>query len=257
MLQSLLADTGITLPMLLLMMALAFLTAVFHSVSGLAGALFLVILLTPMLGLKTAVPIVAVAVAISNVTRLWVFHKELNIPIFRAIMLTSLPAMFLGAVLFVYMSATVISVCFGLFLLLSIPGRRYFETRGYKAGPREFMMIGPVYGIVSGVTMGAGLLLAPFFLGAGLRRGEIGAMTAAIGIVLNITKTVVFGASPLLTGPLFLIGAILGICTMPGAYAGRWILQRTSIRVHTFLVEGIMIAGALFFLYRAITGATN
>lgn len=254
MLQSLLAEAGISLPMLFLMMLLAFLTSVFHSVSGLAGALFLVILLTPMVGLKTAVPLVAVAVAISNVTRLWVFRKELVLPIFIPIIVTALPGMIIGAVMFVYMPVQVISICFAAFLLLSIPGRRMFEKKGVKVGYKGFYLVGPVYGLVGGVTMGAGLLLAPFFLGAGLVRGQIGAMTAAIGIVLNITKTIVFGASPLLNWPLFIIGILLGMCTMPGAWVGRWILQRTSVRVHTLLVEAIMAAGGLFFLIRAIFG---
>ena len=252
MLQILLADAGISFPVLVLMMALAFLTAVFHSVSGLAGALLLVILLTPLVGLKTAVPIVAVAVAISNVTRLWVFHKELLIPIFTAILVTALPGMVIGALLFVYMPVQVIAICFAAFLLLSIPGRRMFEKRGVKIGRNGFFAVGPVYGLVSGVTMGAGLILAPFFLGAGMVRGQIVAMTAAIGIVLNVTKTIVFGASPLLNWQLFAIGVVLGVCTMPGAYVGRWILQRTSVRVHTLLVEGIMVAGGIFFLARAI-----
>ncbi len=257
MLQSLLADAGISFPLLLLMMVLAFLTAVFHSVSGLAGALLLVILLTPMVGLKTAVPIVAVAVAISNITRLWVFRKDLLMPIFTAIMITALPGMIIGALMFVYMPVQIISILFSAFLLLSIPGRRIFEKRGIKVSRAGFLAVGPVYGLISGVTMGAGLILAPFFLGAGMVRGQIGAMTAAIGIILNLTKTVVFGASPLLNWQLLAIGVILGLCTMPGAYVGKWILQRTSVRVHTFLVEGIMAAGGIFFLARAIMQSAN
>jgi len=100
--------------------------------------------------------------------------------------------------------------------------------------------------------MGAGLLLAPFFLGAGMVRGQIVAMTAAIGIALNLTKTIVFGSSPLLNAPLIGVGIILGLCTMPGAFVGKWILNRTSVRAHTLLVEGIMVAGAVFFFFRAI-----
>lgn len=251
MLQTLLADAGIS-PLTMLIMALAaFGTAVFHSVSGLAGALFLVILLTPLLGLKIAVPIVAVAVFMSNLTRLWVFRKELLPEILKPLLLTAMPGMVIGAVGFVYMPARAISILFAVFLIVSIPGRRMVQGRGVKVGPKGFLALGPVYGLISGVTMGAGLILAPFFLGAGMVRGQIVAMTAAIGIVLNLTKTIVFGASPLLNLPLIMIGIILGLCTMPGAYIGRWILQRTSIRAHVFLVEGIMIAGAVFFLVRA------
>ncbi|MDP4594401.1 MAG: sulfite exporter TauE/SafE family protein [Beijerinckiaceae bacterium] len=256
MFQTMLADVGITIPVLLLMMAAAFLTAVFHSVSGLAGALFLVILLTPLLGLKVAVPLVAVAVTISNLTRFWVFHKELHVPIFSYIMITALPGMIIGAIMFVYMPVRAVLILFGTFLLISIPGRRMFEHRNIKVQPKGFLAVGPVYGLISGATMGAGLILAPFMLGAGLIRGQIVAMTAAIGIALNLTKIIVFGASPLLNWPLVGVGVILGLCTMPGAYAGKWILNRTSVRIHTFLVEGIMIGGAVFFFYRAFFAAS-
>ena len=251
MLQDLLTNIGIDLPTLLIMMIAAFGTAVFHSVSGLAGALFLVILLTPLLGLKVAVPLVAVAVTISNLTRFWVFHKELNVTIFTYIMITALPGMVIGAIMFVHMPVQTVLVLFGAFLVLSIPGRRMFEHRNIKVQPRGFLAVGPVYGIIGGVTMGAGLVLAPFFLGAGLVRGQIVAMTAAIGIALNLTKTIIFGTSPLLNLPLIGVGIILGLCTMPGAWAGKWTLARTSIRAHTFLVEGIMVGGAVFFFYRA------
>lgn len=252
MIQQLLTDVGVTVPTLLFMMAAAFLTAVFHSVSGLAGALLLVIILTPIVGIKIAVPVVAVAVTISNLTRFWVFRKELRLPIFYAIMVTALPGMIIGAIAFVKLPVQALSVLFGAFLLLSIPGRRVFEHRKIKVQTKSFLAVGPVYGLISGVTMGAGLLLAPFFLGAGMVRGQIVAMTAAIGIALNLTKTIVFGASPLLNPPLIGVGIILGLCTMPGAYVGKWILNRTSVRVHTALVEGIMIAGAIFFFYRAL-----
>ena len=257
MMQALLTNIGIDWPTLLIMMAAAFGTAVFHSVSGLAGALFLVILLTPLLGLKVAVPLVAVAVTISNLTRFWVFHKELHVPIFSYIMATALPGMIIGSIMFVFMPVRSVLILFGVFLLVSIPARRLFEHRNIKVQPRGFLAVGPIYGFIGGVTMGAGLILAPFFLGAGLVRGQIVAMTAAIGIVLNFTKTIVFGASPLLNWPLIGVGVILGLCTMPGAWLGKWILNRTSLRAHTFLVEGIMIGGAVFFFYRAFFVVTG
>ena len=247
MLQTILADVGIDLTTLMIMAAAAFVTAVFHSASGFAGALLLVIALAPVIGIKTAVPIVSVAVLISNITRLWLFRHELVMPVYLSIIVTALPGMVIGALLFVYLPVDVIALLFGVFMIISVPGRRLMKNRGVEVGRLGFAAVGPVYGVVSGVTMGAGLLLAPFFLGAGIVGGRIAAMTAALGIVLNITRTIVFGASPLLNLPLIGIGLILGLCTIPGAYAGRWILRRTSARIHTVLVEAVMLAGAVFY----------
>ena len=252
-LQNIMADVGINSTTLLIMAFAAFITAVFHSVSGLAGALLLVISLAAFLSIKTVVPVVAVAVIISNITRFWVFRRELVTPIFISLIVTALPGMVIGALVFVYLPVNTIALLPGIFRAASVPGRRAMENRGIKVGRAGFSAIGPVYGVISGVTMGAGLMLAPFFLGAGLVGGQIIAMTAALGITLNITKTIVFGASPLLNIPLIVVGIIMGLCTIPGAYVGRWILQRTPIRIYTKLVEGVVLIGAVFFFSQALS----
>ena len=252
-LQTIMADVGIDYTTLLIMMFAAFITAVFHSVSGLAGALLLVIALAPILEIKTVVPVVAVAVIISNLTRLWVFRRELVTPIFISLIVTALPGMVIGALGFVYLPVNTIVLLLGIFMTVAVPGRRIMKNRGIKVGRAGFSAIGPVYGVVSGMTMGAGLLLAPFFLGAGLVSGQIIAMTAALGVTLNITKTIIFGASPLLNIPLIAVGIIMGLCTIPGAFAGRWILQRTPIRIHTLLVEGVILGGAVFFFIQVLS----
>ena len=236
MLQTILAEVGIDLTTLMIMAAAAFVTAVFHSASGFAGALLLVIALAPLIGIKTAVPIVSVAVLISNATRLWLFRHELVMPVFISIIVTALTGMVIGALIFVYLPVDVIALLFGVFMIISVPGRRLMKNQNVEVGRLGFAAVGPVYGVVSGVTMGAGLLLAPFFLGAGIVGGRIAAMTAALGIVLNITRSIVFGASPLLNLPLIGVGLILGLCT-----------SRTSARIHTLLVEAVMLAGAVFF----------
>ena len=50
----------------------AFDTALFHSVAGFAGALLLSVCLAPLIGVKEVIPVVALAMIISNVNR--TFH---------------------------------------------------------------------------------------------------------------------------------------------------------------------------------------
>ena len=178
----------------------------------------------------------------------------MDLVIFVPLIITALPGMVVGALIFVYLPVKTIALLFAIFMIVSVPGRRILQHRGIAFGRAGFAAIGPFYGIVGGVTTGAGLLLAPFFLGAGIVGGQISAMTAALGVTLNITRVTIFGASPLLDLPLVGVGLMLGLCTIPGAYVGRWILHRTPIRVHTILVEGVILAGAVFFFYQAFSG---
>jgi uncharacterized membrane protein YfcA len=254
MLETIMTEVGISLTTFILMLLAAFIASLFHTVSGFAGALIMVISLAPILGIKTVVPVVAVSALINNITRLWVFRRDLVKPIFFSLIVTALPGMVIGAFIFVYLSVQTIALVLGIFMILSVPGRRLLKNRGVQVGRWGFAAIGPAYGVIAGVTMGAGLMLAPFFLGAGLVGSQIVAMTGAIGITLNLTKVVVFGASPLLNFPLFCIGLILGLCAIPAAYAGRWILKRTSIRMHTILVEAVILVGAFFFFSQAFSG---
>jgi len=250
----LLDGTNISPTMFGFMILSAFVSAIYQSVSGLAGALLLVIILSPFLGIKVAVPLVAVSTFVSNIARYWVFRHQFNLPVFLSIIVTALPGMIIGALAFVALPVQTLAFLIGLFLLASIPGRRFMTNKGIVVGRLGFSAVGGIYGLVGGVTMGAGLILAPFFLGAGITGGQIVALTSLLGTALNFTKIVVFGASPLLTIELLIIGLIIGLIAAPGAYIGRWILKSTSVRAHTLLVEGIMGAGAAFFFWQAFTG---
>jgi uncharacterized membrane protein YfcA len=49
-------------------------------------------------------------------------------------------------------------------------------------------------------------------------------------------------------------GVLIGLCTVPGAYTGRWIVTNTPLRIHTLFMEIIVLTGAGYFLWRAGRG---
>jgi uncharacterized membrane protein YfcA len=95
------------------------------------------------------------------------------------------------------------------------------------------------------------MLLAPFLMGAGLAGEYLVGTVAAIGFGLNLTKSLVFGFSPLLDGGLLFKGVVIGLCTIPGAYVGRWIVRNTPLRIHSLFMEGFILCGAAYFLWVA------
>jgi len=98
------------------------------------------------------------------------------------------------------------------------------------------------------------MILAPVRLGAGIVGEALMATTAVAGVMLNVTKTVAFGISPLLTTELAMLGVGLGLCTFPGHALGRWIVRRTSIKLHTVVLETFVVFGAFYMLWKGFTG---
>jgi len=68
--------------------------------------------------------------------------------------------------------------------------------------------------------------------------------------MLNVTKSLVFGGTRIVGLELVFVGLAIGLCMIPGAWTGRWIVRNTPIRLHTQLVEALIICGGIFFLWQ-------
>ena len=158
----------------------AFSTAIFHAVSGFAGGLLLSVFLAPILGVKAVIPVVSVALIISNFSRAWLFRQAIDWRVYRAVMITALPGIIIGAYIYVYLPVAVIAIMLGVFLILSIPLRRYLKQSDFKVGLRSLTMVGGGFGLMAGTVIGAGLLLGPFLLGAGIVGEGLVGMIATI-----------------------------------------------------------------------------
>lgn len=238
---------------LLLVALAAFSTALFHSVSGFAGALLLSVCLAPLIGVKAVVPVVALAMIISNTNRTLLFRRQINWRAYGAIMITALPGIILGAVVYLYLSVKAVAFVLGCFLLITIPLRRILKKHNYNVGLRGLSAAGVVYGMISGTVFGGGMILGPFFLGAGIVGESLVGLVAALGLTLNITKTIVFGAGDLLTPELVSLALVVGVCTIPGGLLGKWIVRRSKVYVHTLIVETLMFVGGCYFIYQGLT----
>ena len=249
-------ESGITLlgqldTLTLVLVALAaFATALFHSVAGFAGALLLSVCLAPLIGVRAVVPVVSLAMIISNSNRILLFRNQIDWKAYRAIMITGLPGIIAGAVIYLYLPIKAIAIVMGCFLLISIPLRRVFKKRNYNVGYRGLSVVAIVYGVISGTVFGGGMILGPFLLGAGIVGQGLVGIVAALGLTLNITKTIVFGAGSLLDREMISLGIVVGLCAIPGGMLGKWIVKNTDIEVHTVIVEVLMFAGGCYFLYQ-------
>lgn len=229
----------------------AFLSATFHSVGGYAGGLVLAICLAPVIGVKATVPVLAMSLLISHTSRVWAFRKGFQWPVYRDVMITGLPGIIIGAAIYSLLPIGWIAVVLGIFLLGSAPLRRLMQRMEVQVGRKALMGAGVPFGVLSGASIGAGMILAPFFLAAGLAGETLLGTMAAVAFTVNVLKSAVFGGFGVLNADLAAIGAAVGLCAVPGNLLGRWIVRNTPIRVHIALVEAIVAVGGLYFLWIA------
>ena len=241
---------NVSLVDLLLIGAAAFIAGTCSGMTGFGGGLLLPPILAPIMGVERVVPVLSFAMLMTNAHRLWLYRKHANLRLIGAVLVTVVPAVVIGTTIYLAMPPHAISFVLGSFLLLSIPIGRFLARRKLQLGPAGLSIAGGLFGIISGTTPGAGMLMVPLLLGAGLVGEAFLATDASISIAVNLTKAVIFNQLGSLPFDLLAIGLVIGACTIPGNYLARWILRRTSVRVHTRLLELIVLIGGLSLLAR-------
>jgi uncharacterized protein len=236
---------------LALLAAVAFVAATVSGMSGFGGALLMAIFIAPIVGVKAVVPTVGVATLIAHVVRVWVYRRHILWRPALMMLAGAVPATIASARLYVALPADIIAVILAVFLLASVPARRLMARRDLRFGARSLGLIGAVYGLLAGTTVGGGVLVIPALLGAGLAGIAVIATDAVIGLASLVLKNVVFGGFDVLTPRLVLIGCLLGLCMIPGTYLARWLIERTPLHVHTVALEVVVVLGAGSFLWQA------
>jgi hypothetical protein len=218
--------------------------------TGFGGGLLLPPILAPIIGVQHVVPVLSFSMLMTKAHRLWLYRKHADLKLIGAVLITLVPAVVIGAMIYLSLPADMISIVLGCFLLLSIPLGRVLARRKLQLGRPGVAAAGGLFGVISGTTPGAGMLMVPVLLGAGLVGEAFLATDASISIVVNLTKAVMFNQLGSLPFALLAIGLIIGLSTVPGNYAARWIVRRTSVRLHARLLEVIVLIGGLSLLVR-------
>ena len=228
----------------------AFAAAVVGGVAGIGTAIVLLPLLTLVFGVREAIPIVSVAMVITNLSRIWFNRHEVHYGLAGWFLLGGIPAAVLGAIVFTTAPAAFLARLLGVFLLLVVVERHLPFRRHPRLGSRSFVMVGGAQGFISALVGVGGPVGAPFFLAYGLARGAF-VGTMALGMAgLNAVKAVTYGGYALLDAQALSIGLALGAVMFVGTAAGRVIVTRIPERLFPYVVEAVLVVAGLAFVIR-------
>jgi uncharacterized membrane protein YfcA len=224
------------------------------TVSGIVGtgsSIMLMPVLVYQYGPKQAVPIMAIAAVMANLSRILAWWREVDWRACAAYSATGIPAAALGARTLLALPSHAVDLAIGLFLIAMVPARHRLARHRLKFSLWHLSIGGAVVGYLTGLVVSTGPLSVPLFLFYGLTRGAFLATEAASSLGLYVSKSVTFQRFGALTPDIAIKGLIAGASLMSGAFVARRFVLRLEPEVFRRVMDGIMIAAGLSMLWNA------
>lgn len=220
------------------------------SVTGGGVTVILLPVLVLHFGILVAMPIVTLALLAASASRVAVNRRVIALPVALWFSLGSLPLTALGTYLFTLSPPGFLTRLLGGFLLTAVVVRRWHgEPLGRFPAP-AFLPLGAVFGFLTGISVAVASLLAPFFLGHGLRKGAYVGTAGLSILAIQLVKLGVFGSQDFLQPTVLTYGLLLVPFMVVGTVLGKFLLDRMSERFFVLLIEVVMIVTGLNFLIR-------
>ena len=120
-----------------------------------------------------------------------------------------------------------------------------FRSRNYfPAGA------GAGFGFINGGMTGTGVVLISLLMAGGVQSAGLIATDAIISAIMGLFKVAIFGGLARLDASLAIAGLLIGLCTIPGAFVARRLLNLIPARIHTAVMEAVVVIGGVGFLWR-------
>jgi len=231
--------------------ALALGAAVIGSVGGFGTGVILAAALTPLIGIKAVVPVLAVAGAIINSGRFWFYRRSLDRRACGIAVLGALPFLVLGTWIYSMLDARTVGTVLGLTVIATVPARRFLQRRKIVLNSAGLAAGAAVFGLSSGVATGTGMIQIAVLLGAGLSGPAVLATDALATILLDVCKAALFQRLAVLDVQSFYTGVLIGVASIPGSALGAWLVSRIHAHLHVLFMEGLILFGGAFMLWHA------
>jgi uncharacterized protein len=224
------------------------------TVSGIVGtgsSVILVPLLVIAFGPQQAVPIMAIAAIMANVSRIAAWPREVDWRAAAVYAATAAPAAALGAGTLLVLPARLVDGLLGIFFLAMIGIRRWLAAHQLKARLPHLALFGAPIGFLTGIVASTGPLSVPLFLAYGLVKGAFLSTEAAGALAVYLAKTAVFRTLGALPWLVILEGLVVGASLTVGTFIAKPFVQRLDPQHFRWMMDGIMLVSGIALLWMA------
>ncbi|WP_413737568.1 TSUP family transporter [Sodalis sp. RH21] len=238
--------------------ALVFLIALAAgALSGLVGtgsSLLLLPVLVQSYGPKEAMPIMAVAAIIGNLSRMGAWWRLIDWRAASAYALLGVPAAALGAHTLLALPAWIIDAALGLFFWCMVPLNRRLRKAKWRFSLPQLGLCGGGVGFLTGLVLSTGPLSVPVFTAYGLSGGAFLGTEAASALFLYASKVGTFAAQDALSLPTALQGLLVGAGIMAGTAGSKSLVLKLPAGIFGLLIDLLLLISGAALLCSAWFG---
>jgi uncharacterized protein len=239
----------------LFVLAIGLVAGTLSGIVGTGSSIMLMPVLVYEYGPKAAVPIMAIAAVMANLSRILAWWREVDWRACAAYSVTGIPAAALGARTLLVLPPHAVDITIGLFLIVMVPARHWLAKHQLKATLWHLAIAGAVIGFLTGIVVSTGPLSVPLFLFYGLSKGAFLATEAASSLGLYVSKSITFQRFGALTPDILLKGLIIGASLMSGAFVAKRYVLKLEPETFRLVMDGIMIFAGLSMLWNAFASS--
>ncbi|MCS7078226.1 MAG: sulfite exporter TauE/SafE family protein [Bacteroidia bacterium] len=217
------------------------------AVAGFGGALILLPILSLILGVKAAVPVLTLAQFFGNAARVWFNRKDLCWQPILYFLSTAIPLSIIGSYLFAKVQIDEIKKVVGCMLIGVVIYRRARVNLGLFTD-KVMLIGGGLVGFLSGLAGSAGPLSAACFLSLNLNKSAYVGSEAFTAIVMHAVKTVVYQRWLDINAVDVFVGVFMGVIMILGSWVGKQLLQKLEKKYFILLVEFLLIVSGVQFI---------
>jgi uncharacterized membrane protein YfcA len=194
------------------------------SMAGLGGGMLLLLGLSVVWGPAAALASTAPAMLLGNLHRLWMLRTEVDRPIARGFAWGAVPGSFCGGLAVASLPDVVLR--WVMLVMTAAALGRAFGLYAWR--PRAWAMVpaGMGIGAISAMAGGAGLLVGPLFISAGLTGKRFVATIAAAAVALHVGRVFAYGLGGLMTPETLLRSGLLTVSVIVGNVLGLGLRDR-------------------------------
>lgn len=232
-----------TVGMLALMVPFGLVAGVITTIAGLGGGQLLTLALALLIDPRMALCIAAPALLLGNAHRAYIFRAQLKGSIAAMFAAGAVPGSLVGGLLLRGLSSRVVSLLLlGSTLLAVARGLGWLQLR---PRPMALLPAGVIVGALTAASSGAGLLLAPILLAAGLQGEAYVATAAACATAIHLGRISGYGLAGLFEAQTLLQSAVLAVAIFGGNFLGERIRHRLMPGTQTAIEYGALLICAV------------
>jgi uncharacterized membrane protein YfcA len=247
------AFADVSMLQLLLVAGVALFASVIGGVAGYGSGALMPLVLVPMLGPEPVIPIIAMAGLLTNTGRVFAFLRSVSWRKAGLVLAGATAPCMVTAYGYTLLTGWAIQIVIGVMLMLTVPLRYAMRKSALELGDRGLVLGAAGYGAAVGGTIGAGVILLSVLMAAGLSGAAVIATDAVVSIAIGVSRLMVFGVAGAIDGRTIAFALLIGLIAFPGAFLAKAFVVRMPIKVHTAILDAVVLIGGGVMVVGALT----